>query len=185
MEDGRIVELYWQRDERAIEETARKYGAYCQSIAYAILGQEADAEECVNDTYRGAWESIPPHRPTVLSTFLGKLTRRISIDRFRRLYAHKRGGGEMPLVLEELEACVAGGEDPVEEYERKRLSEVMAAFVRGLPEMEQKVFLCRYWYMESISSICTRFGYSESRVKSMLYRTREKLRTLLVKEGFP
>ena len=183
MDDTQIVELYWARKESAIEETAAKYGSYCRSIAGNILQNQDDAEECVNDTWLGAWNSMPPHRPSVLSTFLGKLTRRISIDKWRRTTAKKRGDGQLPLVLAELEDCVSDGKSIEEETERKLLAEIIATFVKSLPETEQKIFLCRYWYMDSVSSIATRFRFSESKVKSMLFRTREKLRTCLEKEG--
>mgnify|MGYP003397813329 CR=1 FL=1 len=183
MDDTQIVELYWERKECAIEETATKYGSYCYSIAQNILHNPDDAKECVNDTWLSAWNSMPPHRPSVLSTFLGKLTRRISIDKWRRTTAKKRGNGQLPLVLDELEDCVSDGKSIEEETERKLLAEVIAAFVKSLPETEQKVFLCRYWYMDSVSTIATRFRFSESKVKSMLSRTREKLRVRLEKEG--
>ncbi len=183
MDDTQIVELYWARKESAIEETETKYGSYCRSIAQNILHNPDDAEESVNDTWLDAWNSMPPHRPSVLSTFLGKLTRRISIDKWRRLNAKKRGDGQMPLVLAELEDCISDGKSIEEETERKLLAEVIASFVKSLPETEQKVFLCRYWYMDSVGSIATRFRFSESKVKSMLYRTREKLRVCLEKEG--
>ncbi len=184
MDDQRIVELYWQRDEQAITETAAKYENYCYTIAYNILNNREDAEESVNDTYLGAWNSMPPHRPALLSTFLGKITRRISVDRYRRKNAEKRGGGEMDLALEELQACIADGGDPASEYERERLARLVNDFVLSLPETEQKVFLCRYWYVEPLDTISKRFGFSESKVKSMLHRSREKLRKLLIKEGF-
>ena len=183
MDDTQIVELYWARKESAIEETEVKYGSYCRSIALNILHNPEDAAESVNDTWMDAWNSMPPHRPSVLSTFLGKLTRRISIDKWRRLTAKKRGDGQLPLVLAELEDCISDGKSIEEETERKLLAEVIAAFVKSLPETEQKVFLCRYWYMDSVSAIATRFRFSESKVKSMLYRTREKLRVRLEKEG--
>ena len=184
MEDKKIVDLYIQRSEQAVTETQSKYGNYCFSIAYQILANNEDAEESVNDTYIDAWNSIPPHKPAILSTFLGKITRRISIDRWRTRNAKKRGGGEMPLVLEELAECIEGNNSIEQELEQKRLSEVINTFVLGLPMMEQKVFLCRYWYMDSIDSICKQFGFSESKVKSMLYRTREKLKLVLKKEDF-
>ena len=184
MDDREIVELYWARSEQAISETQSKYGSYCYSIAYNILNSNEDAEESVNDTYNDAWNSIPPHRPSVLSTFLGKITRRISIDRWRRRTAEKRGGGEMPLVLEELQECVAADRNTEQEFEKNHLSEVVNSFVKTLPGTEQKVFLCRYWYMDSIGSISQQFGFSESKVKSMLFRTRNQLRTVLEKEGF-
>ena len=183
MDDTQIVELYWAREDSAIEETEAKYGSYCYSIAQNILHNPDDAKESVNDTWLDAWNSMPPHRPSVLSTFLGKLTRRISIDKWRRTTAKKRGNGQLPLVLDELEDCVSDGKSIEEETERKLLNEVIAAFVKSLPETEQKVFLCRYWYMDSVSAIATRFRFSESKVKSMLSRTREKLRVRLEKEG--
>ena len=183
MDDTQIVELYWARKESAIEETAAKYGSYCRSIAGNILQNQDDAEECVNDTWLGAWNSMPPHRPSVLSTFLGKLTRRISIDKWRHVNAKKRGDGQLPLILSELEDCISDGKSIEEETERKLLAEVIAAFVKSLPETEQKVFLCRYWYMDSVGAIASRFRFSESKVKSMLSRTREKLRVRLEKEG--
>jgi len=183
MDDTQIVELYWARKESAIEETEEKYGSYCHSIALNILHNPDDAKESVNDTWLDAWNSMPPHRPSVLSTFLGKLTRRISIDKWRRTTAKKRGDGQLPLVLAELEDCISDGKSIEEETERKLLAEVIAAFVKSLPETEQKVFLCRYWYMDSVSAIATRFRFSESKVKSMLSRTREKLRVRLEKEG--
>ena len=183
MDDTQIVELYWERKECAIEETATKYGSYCHSIAENILHNEDDAKESVNDTWLDAWNSMPPHRPSVLSTFLGKLTRRISIDKWRHSTAKKRGDGQLPLVLSELEDCISDGKCIEEETERKLLGEVIASFVKSLPETEQKVFLCRYWYMDSVSSIASRFRFSESKVKSMLYRSREKLRVRLEKEG--
>lgn len=184
MDDKCIVELYWQRSEQAIAETSAKYEHYCYSIAHNILNNHEDAQESVNDTYHEAWNTIPPHRPSALSTFLGKITRRLAIDKFRHRNAAKRGGGEMPLVLDELQDCIASDKNVEQEYEKKRLSETINTFVILLPETEQKIFLCRYWYMDSIEVICKQFGFSESKVKSMLYRTRQKLREILVKEDF-
>ena len=184
MEDSKIVDLYWQRSEAAIEETAIKYGAYCYAIANNILNNDEDAKESVNDTYLNAWNSMPPHRPSILSTFLGKITRRLSIDKWRKRNAEKRGGGQIEVVLHELEECIADGKSIEEEVEAKMLAEVMNNFIKSLPDMEQRVFLCRYWYMDSIRDICNQFGFSASKVKSMLHRTREKLRTRLKKEGF-
>lgn len=184
MEDNRIVDLYWQRNESAINETASKYGKYLHSISYHILLNDEDAKECVNDTYNDAWQSMPPHRPSILSTFLGKITRRISIDLWRKHSADKRGGGEMTLALDELDECVSGNDDVETEIERQELQKKLNAFLAGLPRLERQVFMCRYWYMNSISDIAEQFGYSESKVKSMLYRTRNKLRTMLEKEGY-
>lgn len=183
MEDAKIVALYWSRDEQAIEETAVKYGRYCYSIAYNVLECPEDAEESVNDTYAAAWKAMPPHRPAVLSTFLGKITRRISIDKWRRRNSEKRGGGEVPLVLEELKDCIAPGGDAQAKLEGRLLAEAIDTFVGKLPPTEQQVFLCRYWYLDSIESIARQFGFSKSKVKSILHRTREKLRAALNKEG--
>lgn len=182
MDDLQIVELYWARAEEAIAETQNKYGPYCYSIAFNILCSREDACDAVNDTYMGAWNSMPPHRPSVLSTFLGKITRRISINMWKRRRTEKRGGGEMPLALEELSDCVPSSSDVEREMEEKQLSALLNSFLLGLRETEQQVFLCRYWYLDSITSICERFGFSQSKVKSMLARTRKKLRLYLEKE---
>ena len=184
MEDEKIVSLYWERSEQAIAETSSKYGKYCYTIAYNILYSPEDAEESVNDTYMDAWNSMPPHKPSVLSSFLGKITHRLSIDRWRRAHAEKRGGGAMIWVLDELEECITENGSVEEELEKLRLAEVINDFVASLPKTEQKVFLCRYWYMDSIESIGSQFGFSESKVKSMLMRTRQKLKATLEKEGF-
>lgn len=183
MDDKQIVDLYWQRNETAIDETAAKYGPYCHSIAYNILNNDADAEESVNDTYLDAWNGMPPHRPSILPTFLGKITRRISIDRWRRRSAEKRGGGQITVALDELEECIADEKSVEQKVEAKLLADVINSFVKALPDTEQRVFLCRYWYMDSVESIAKEFGFSQSKVKSMLYRTREKLRARLIKEG--
>jgi len=183
MDDKEIVDLYWQRNQTAIDETAAKYGKLCHSIAYNILGNHQDAEETVNDTYLNAWNSIPPHRPSVLSTFLGKITRRTCIDRWRKRSAEKRGGGEIAVALDELEECIPTGYNVEETAEAKLLSETINSFVKNLPNTERSVFLCRYWYMDSVETIAKEFGFSQSKVKSMLYRTREKLRVKLIKEG--
>lgn len=183
MPDERIVALYWSRAENAITETDVKYGSYCRSIAYNILYDTQDAEESVNDTYLDAWESMPPHKPTVLSTFLGKITRRISIDRWRYRHAEKRGGGQMPAILDELSDCASpfDVESVIEEHEMARL---IGAFLDGLPRDERRVFLCRYWYMESVSDIARAYGFTSSKTASMLHRTRSKLRTFLESEGY-
>ena len=184
MEDSRIVDMYWERDEAALKETATKYGRYLNSISFGILRDAEDAKECVNDTYNDAWESMPPHRPSMLSTFLGKITRRISIDMLRKKHADKRGGGEMALALEELDECVQGSGNVEEEVVRRELVKKISELLQGLPEMERKVFMRRYWFIDSVAEIAERFGFSESKVKSMLFRTRNKLREELQKEGY-
>ena len=183
MEDERIVELYWARSENAISETSAKYGKYCYAVAYHILASEEDAEESVNDTYLDAWNSMPPHRPAVLSTFLGKITRRIAIDRWRSRDAKKRGGGEVVLTLEELAECVSSGHDIEQEIEERELIGKLNVFLGKLSVNERDVFICRYFFLLSVSEICDKFRFSPSKVKSMLSRTRKKLRDYFVKEG--
>ena len=153
MEDERIVALYWERSEDAIRQTQSKYDNYCMGIAGRILSNHEDARECGNDTYLAAWDAIPPQRPAVLSTFLGKLTRRISIDRWRALTADKRGGSAVTVALEELEACIPGGTDPVKEVEAKELARAISGFLRTLPYIQRKVFLMRYFEMADLTRI--------------------------------
>lgn len=184
MDDQAIIGLYFDRSETAIAETAQKYGSYCFSIAFNILSDREDSEESVNDTYMATWNNIPPRVPTVLATFLGRLTRNISLNRWRTRQAYKRGGGELPLALEELEGCISGGETPEEQLEKKELLRALNRFLAGLPETERKIFVCRYWYLDPISDTAARLGWTESRVKSQLHRTRNKLRRHLEKEGF-
>ena len=183
MEDMQIVDLYFARDEQAIDETAHKYGKYLFSIAHNILFNHSDAEETVNDTYMGAWHSIPPHRPNRLSTYLGKITRRCALEKWKKRHAQKRGGGEVPLALEELADCIPGNDSPQEQVEMKELTRQINSFLKALPDTEQRIFVSRYWYLMSIKTIARDFGFSESKVKSMLSRTRIKLKTCLQKEG--
>ena len=183
MDDQKIIDLYWSRSESAITETDQKYGKYCCSIAYNILTNNEDAEESVSDTYMAAWNAMPPQRPSILATFLGKITRHLSIDRWRSRNRYKRGGGEIVLALEELEDCVADNQTLEKTYERKQLALICNRFLESLPETERQVFLCRYWYLDSISVIASYYGCSDSKVTSMLHRTRKKLREVLKKEG--
>ena len=184
MDDKTIIDLYWNRSESAISETDKKYGKYCYSIAYNILTNNEETEESVSDTYMAAWKAIPPQRPSNLATFIGKITRHLAIDRWRSRNRHKRGGGEIVLALEELEDCVADDQTVEKAYERKQMALVFNHFLESLPETERRIFLCRYWYMDSISDIAKFFGFSESKVTSMLYRTRKKLRAELQKGDF-
>ena len=183
MEDNAIIDLYFKRSEQAIVETDRKFGGYCYSIAYNILTNREDSEESVSDTYMAAWNTIPPRRPNFLNAFLGKLTRHISIDKWRKSNAKKRGGGEMILCLEELENC-AGLQNTENTFEQKELTRVLNQFLTSLPETERNVFLCRYWYMDSIQAISEYSGFTQSKVTSMLHRTRGKLRKRLSEEGY-
>lgn len=183
MEDNQIISLYWERNEQALAETAAKYGSYCFSIAYNILSSREDADESVNDTYMSAWERIPPHQPNVLSAFLGKITRRISLNKWRDRSRRKRGGGEVPLALEELDECIPGRDDTARKAELKELTQAIVRFLNELPETEREVFVCRYWYLADMRQISHAFGFSESKVKSMLHRTRGRLKCHLAEEG--
>ena len=184
MEDTHIVDLYWARSETAIAETSAKYGSYCYSIAYNILANAEDADESVNDTYLNAWNSMPPHRPAILSTFLGKITRRVSIDKWRGRTAEKRGSGEIMLVLDELSDCVPSSQNVEHEFEAAELAKVINDFVMSLPPMDRRVFICRYWYLDPISAISQQFGFSQSKVKMMLYRQRQRLLSHLEREAY-
>ncbi len=183
MDDEKIINLYWQRNEKAISETKLKYGKFCYTIAYRVLHNNEDAEECENDTYLEAWNSMPPQKPSVLSAFLGTITRRKSIDKWRKKMAEKRGGGEYELSVYELENCIPDERTIDEQLEVEELAKIISAFLRELPETECNVFLRRYWYFDSIKQICERFGFGQSKVKMMLLRTRQKLLTRLEKEG--
>ncbi len=184
MEDTKIVQLYWDRSERAIEETDTKYGAYCYSIAYHALANIEDAQESVNDTYMAAWNQIPPHRPLVLKTFLGRITRNISINRWKARNASKRGGGELVLTLEELSECVDGKQNVEAILDSKELVCSFNKFLASLPEIQRSIFIRRYWFFDPIDDIANSNGFSQNKVTSMLYRIRGKLRNHLEEEGF-
>ena len=184
VDDAAIVELYWARDERAVTESQAKYGGYCLTVARNILADGEDARECVNDTWLGAWNAMPEDRPKRLGAYLAAITRRVAINRWKAARTQKRGGGQTPLVIEELSQCIPGGESAEARLEAEELGRAVAAFVRALPDTERRVFLCRYWYLDSIEDIAGTFGFSRSKVKSMLARTRKKLLAYLRKEGF-
>ncbi len=183
MQDKEIVSLYWQRSEAAIPETIRKYGAYCHSIAMNILSNREDAEECVNDTWLGAWNSMPENRPTFLAPYLARLTRWLSLSTLKSRNRLKRGGGEATLALEELNYDIPSVDDPLEQIELQELSEIINAFIANLNSTERKIFLARYWYMAPISFISEKSGFSKSKVKSMLLRIRRKLHRILEDAG--
>ena len=184
MDDQSIVALFWERSEQAIAETDRKYGAYCYSIAYHALANNEDAEESVSDTYMAAWNQLPPHRPSILATFLGKITRRISINRWKAKNTAKRGGGQITLTLEELDSCVDGTQDLEASSDARELSACLNRFLDSLPKAERDIFLRRYWFFDPIAAIAESYGFTQSKVTSMLHRMRGKLRKQLEKEGF-
>ena len=183
MEDSEIIKQYFDRNETAITETAQKYDSYCYTIAFNVLGSEEDSKETVNDTYLETWNSIPPHRPTVFSAFIGKITRRLAISKWRKRTAEKRGGNEYKLSLDELSECVADKSNTEKKLEDKEITALINSFLKELPETQRNVFICRYWYLNSVSSIAKEFRFSESKVKSMLMRTRQKLKERLTEEG--
>lgn len=184
MDDSEIVRLFWERDEGALAEVSMKYKGYCFSIAMNILGSKEDAEECVNDTLLKLWDMIPPHKPETLSTFLGRITRNIAIDRHRQTLAEKRGGGEAAIAFDELSEIISGSLDVESETERKELLREINSFLEKLPERKRNIFMCRYWYYDSIRDIASEFGLSESNVSVILNRTRHKLREYLSKKGY-
>jgi len=184
MNDTEIVSLYWARSERAIAETNVKYGGYCLTIARNILGDAQDADEAAADTWLAAWNSIPPRRPAILRSYLGKLTRNISLKKWRDGRALKRGGGEVLLVLDELADCIPDHSDTEKEADAKLLTQTINRFLSELKQDERRVFVCRYWYMDSVSDVSKRFGFSESKVKSMLLRLRKRLKSQLEREGY-
>ncbi len=183
MDDNAIIALYWAREERALEETSSKYGSFCRNIAYNILCNREDTEECVNDTWLRAWNAMPPQRPAILSSFLGKITRNLSLDRFRVSRAGKRGGGQLPVALEELGDCIPADGSIEDQVAMKELSRMVDRFLRSLPEKECCVFLRRYWFVDSTREIALRYNMAEGSVKSTLHRTRQRLRVYLEKEG--
>ena len=183
MDDKQILELYNERSETAISETADKYGKYCHYIAYNILYNTQDSEECVNDTYLKAWHTIPPQYPSKLSTYLGKITRNLALNRYKYYNRQKRGEGQTELVLDELLECIPATESTEQAVEEKILVEVLNRFLNDLPEEKMKIFMRRYWYMSPIKEIADDFAMGESKVKMILSRSRSKLKQLLEKEG--
>lgn len=184
MEDREIIDLFWNRTDTAVSAATEKYHAYCQHIAYSILENMEDAEECVNDTWFKAWGAIPPHKPDNLATFLGKITRNTALNYLRDKSRKRRGGGQVDLVLEELEDCTASSKTVEQEIVEKELVESINHFLGTLSELERNVFICRYWYLDSVSEIAGCAHSSEGKIKSMLFRIRKKLKRHLEKEGY-
>lgn len=184
MRDEDIIELYFKRNERAIEETDYKYGHYLLAIADNILKNELDVEECIDDTYLKAWKTIPPTRPEILRIFLGKITRNLAFDRYKKLTTKKRGSGKIDEVLDELNDCIPTNIDVEQQVLANELSLIVDDFVKSLPEKEALVFVGRYFYTESISAIANKLGMTNNNVSVTLSRLRGKLRKKLVKEGY-
>lgn len=184
MTDEKIIELYFVRNEMAIEETDRKYGAYCFQISNNILNCREDSEECVNDTWLKTWDSIPPTKPQCFRLFLARIVRNLSFNKYKAKYTDKRGNGEIALILDELEECIAGTNDVEDFYMTKELQSTLNIFVCSLPKRECNVFVRRYFYSDSIKDISKRYDLSENNVRVMLNRTRNKLKARLEKEGY-
>ncbi len=183
MDDNKIIELYFARDERAISETKDKYGKYCLKIAYNVLGNHEDAEECENDTYLGVWNAIPPTRPQIFSAFIGRITRNLSLKALRAKTADKRRTTEALVSLDELGECIPNEQSFADELDEGELAEIINSFLGSLNVTERRVFVCRYWYCDSIADICEQFSFGQSKVKMMLLRTRERLLTYLKERG--
>ena len=180
MDDEKIVALFYERDEQALQHTQTKYHAYCLAIAQRIVGSHEDAEECVNDTWQRAWETIPPEKPPILSSYVGLLTRRISLNRVRANRAAKRGGGELLLILDELAECIpdASGESADDFVVRDALND----FLSLLPERTRNVFMCRYWHAQSVAQIAADYHMSVSALNTLLHRTRKQLQEYLLSQ---
>ena len=184
MDDERIIDMYFARNEHAIEATSLKYGRYCYRIANNILADRSDSEECVNDTYMNAWKSIPPRRPSKLSSFLGRITRNIAIDRYKLLNAEKRGRGQIPLVLDEMKYCFECDSSVESLTDSIVIGQVLNKYLSEKGDEKRRMFLQRYYYFSSIKDIAYDIGCSEGKVKMTLMRMREELRALMIKEGF-
>lgn len=183
MNDQDIIALYWQREEQAIRATGEKYGAYCHRISYNILCSHPDAEECVNDTWMKAWNTMPPQRPDRLAAFLGRIVRNLSLNRYKQNHAQKRGGGQMELALSELEECIPDAMGIEQILEGRLLNRLLDQFLASQPEQKRNIFIRRYWYLSSIREIAGNYGISQSKVTSMLHRMRLELKGILEKEG--
>ena len=185
MEDAEIIARFLKRDASALEAVIAKYSNYCCSIAYRILGNAADAEECVNDTWLHAWNAIPPHRPERLALFLGKMTRELAINRCKAGHAQKRGSGEYALTLDEIAEIIpdrrAAPEDAIS---CAQLGNAISDFLRSQPRKAASIFIRRYYHLCSIQEIAQDFGFSESKVKSILFRMRKKLYSYLEKGDY-
>ena len=183
MDDKQIVELYWARSERAIAETDSKYGKLCHRIAFHILTDSQDSEECVNDTYLKVWSVIPPQRPVKLAAFLAKIIRNLALNRYEKSTAEKRGGGEVNLALDELTECIPDPNSVERVIDNRILADKLNTFLRELSPETRKIFMRRYWEVCSIREIAELYSISESKVKVSLFRTRGKLRSFLEQEG--
>ena len=183
MEDTLIVTMLFDRDQTAIDQLTKKYRNYCWCIASNILSDQQDVEECLNDAYLQVWNSIPPHKPEKLSTYVGKITRNLALNRHRSNQALKRGGGNIVLVLDELSECISGDSGPEEELDRKLLSAAINDYLAQLPHWKRYIMVRRYWYADSIFDIARNCGKSENNISMALTRLRRDLRDYLAERG--
>ena len=181
MEDQKIIELYFKRNEQAIKETDTKYGKLCRSIAYNILNNLEDSEECVNDTYVSIWNAIPPTKPNNFMAFICKVTRNLSLKRLKFMNREKRSA-DMLVSLDELEA-VLSDENSVADLNDEDIGKLISSFLRSQKEDSRNVFIRKYYFFDSITEIAKRYSFTESKVKNMLFYTRNKLKDYLIKEG--
>ncbi len=184
MEDSRIIELYWLRDESAVAESERKYGSYCRTLAENILHDRRDAEECVSDTWLRAWNAIPPESPGNLKLFFARIARNLAFDRYEARSAAKRGGGETALVLDELAECVPSADGTEASFDAEELARCVRDFARSLPDRERNIFVKRYFYTETVKKIAKRYALTAGNVSVMLSRIRKKLRVELERKGY-
>lgn len=184
MEDRHIIDLYWARDERAVEESKQSYGDYCFSIAQAILHNQWDAEEILSDAWVQAWNSIPPQRPNCLRQYLAKITRNLALNAYTARNTQKRKGDQVALALEELGECVASGGDVGENLAYQELRSAIMRFLQEEPQRNRNVFLRRYFYFDEVAQIAEKYSLTESNVLQILSRTRKRLKTHLRKEGY-
>ena len=183
MEDSQIIGLYFKRDEAAISETAAKYGAFCRGIALNILSISADADECVNDTYLRAWNSIPPQNPVRLGAWLGKVVRNIAFDLWKKNHRKKRYSG-MEQLLNELEDCIPSHTAVESEIEGQELTGVINAWLASLPQSDRILFMRRYWNGETVAALAQESGVSPANMAKKMYRLRQGLKSRLEKEGY-
>ena len=184
MDDNYIIELFFKRNEDAIQAAQQRYGAYCTAIAQNILNDPGAVEECVNDMWLQCWQAIPPQRPRSLKSFAGRIVRNLALNVRRADTAWKRGGGQVLVALEELDEVVSGGDTPEGALDRTALLEALDCFLTGLPEIQRNLFIRRYWYLDSVEQMAKRFAMSKTQVTTTLHRLRVKLRTYLEQEGF-
>ena len=183
MSDEEIIDLYWRRQEKAIYETDKKYGRYCNTISFNILQNKEETKECVNDTYLKVWNNIPPQRPNIFKAYIGKIVRNLAINLYERKKAKKRDY-TLEVALEELNECVLANDSVEKEFDYNELVDALNNFLSKLPHEKRKIFIERYWYLYSIKEISLKNEISESNVKTILLRIRNQLKNYLEEGDF-